>query len=219
MLPSGFRDSLARRYDNRIQLSPAQIEVIGGAILARQPGCNLLVFGLGYDSPLWADINARGSTLFIEHSQEWERRILSDHPQLNAIRVDFGRHTVATSLKSPDLTIAAAAVPPLLQRDWDVILIDGPAGSRPDHPGRALPICWAAQMRARPTHVFVHDCERPLEHAFIGRTLIGGSPFVVVRGFLGRRNLFWSIGCSPAFFARNPDAPGLAEAASSPTSG
>ena len=66
--------------------------------------------------------------------------------------------------------------PPFLRgTQWDVILVDAPAGGGgADNAGRMKPIFWASRLLARDGHVFVHDAERPIERRFGERYLAQG---------------------------------------------
>jgi len=195
---TNLRAVLAKRYDARIQITPVQIEVIAGAVASRGPGCNLLVFGTGYDSALWADLNAGGRTLFVEDTEEWATR--AEAQQLEVQRYTYST-TVTGTLADPEAAQAKGALLPtfLTGVRWDVILIDGPSAWRPHQPGRALPICWTARLQDEATHVFLHDCERRIEGAFAQRLILPRGPWIVVPGVGRERQLLWSIGRSPAF--------------------
>ena len=45
----------------------------------RRGRCNLLIFGLGNDAPFWRDANPRGTTVFLEDSQEWIDKMARQH--------------------------------------------------------------------------------------------------------------------------------------------
>ena len=199
-MASAFAEIIARRYDPRIQIAPPQIEAIAGAIATRQPRCNLLVFGAGHDSALWAEINSGGQTLFVEDNATWAAE--AEAAGLTVARHDYGGITVAASLAMPDAVIASAIVPPFLAATpWNVILIDGPAGWRDVDPGRALPLCWAARLADPATHVFLHDCERRLEGTFARRLLLPRGPWTIIPASGTTRQLLWSIGRSAEFTA------------------
>lgn len=191
-----------KNYSKDVQMSAPQIEAIAAAIRSRGPDCNMLVFGLGNDSPLWAALNTTGYTLFLEDVQEWITKVLSMHPTLNVARVSYEGTTVASALKSPNDTIASAQVPLfLLQRKWDVIVIDGPMGYASGLPGRALPICWTRQICHSSTHIFVDDYDRQLEKAYADFLFqhLAASRVVLQRpatSEVSASSMLWLIGCS-----------------------
>lgn len=157
---------LREHYNPDAQMSPVQIEAVSAAIRSRGPNCNMLVFGLGNDSPLWANLNHDGYTLFLENIPDWIDKVRSKHPDLKIDHMDYPT-TVDASLKDPALTVRQAVVPDNIKsRRWDVILVDAPMGWRPDNPGRALPIIWTALIAHDDTHVFVDDYERALEKRY-----------------------------------------------------
>lgn len=133
------------------QLSNVEYGLVLGALLRTAP-TNLLVFGLGRDSDLWAVANRGGRTAFLEDVAEWFR----DVPGAETHLVGY-----------PGLAIPEA----VRAVRWDVILVDGPMGFKPEHPGRGESIRAAAELAAAGGVVFVHDYDRPAEREFAGRYL------------------------------------------------
>ncbi|XP_057542072.1 probable methyltransferase At1g27930 [Amaranthus tricolor] len=159
-------------------------------VLQSKSPCNFLVFGLGYDSLMWAGLNPDGTTLFLEESPEWVNIVLKDAPYLNAKTVPY-----RTQLKDADRLLESYRKNPscdptttlkgnrecplaldnlpeeVYEREWDMIMIDAPRGYGPDHPGRMAAVFSAAVMaRARKhagnTHVFLHDVDRNVEESY-----------------------------------------------------
>lgn len=58
-------------------------------VLRELSPCNLLVFGLGHDSLMWAGLNPRGTTVFLEEDPRWIRTVLERHPGLRAFHVNY----------------------------------------------------------------------------------------------------------------------------------
>ncbi|XP_074278764.1 arabinogalactan O-methyltransferase 2-like [Silene latifolia] len=159
-------------------------------VLRTTAPCNFLVFGLGYDSLMWAALNPNGTTLFLEESDEWVTSILKDAPFLKAKTVSYRTHLKnanwlrETYRDNPDCQpskglkgntgcpLALESLPDeVYEREWDVIMIDAPRGWEPDHPGRMAAIYSMAVMaraRTRPgnTHVYLHDVNRQVEKTF-----------------------------------------------------
>lgn len=159
-------------YDRRIQISRLQTRIIAGVIAERSFSARLLVHGCGYDSAFWQALNARGRTLFVEHDAQWAMSVASQLPQAEI--ADYGdlRTTVASTEGSVDIEfLDGVARPAWVDEPWDVILVDGPKGFQPDHPGRALPIFWAASVRQQPADIFVDDYHRPLERLYVDTLL------------------------------------------------
>ncbi|KAL6888686.1 hypothetical protein ACP4OV_009712 [Aristida adscensionis] len=158
------------------------------AVLRRRAPCNLLVFGLGGETPLWRALNHGGRTVFLDENPYYVAHLEGAHPGLEAYDVAY-----ATAVRElPDLLDAARAartaecrpVQNLLFSDcrlaindlpnqlydvaWDVILVDGPRGFTEGSPGRMAAIYSAAVMartKGVETEVLVHDYEREVESA------------------------------------------------------
>ncbi|KAF3949780.1 hypothetical protein CMV_024390 [Castanea mollissima] len=152
--------------------------------------CNFLVFGLGHDSLMWASLNPRGTTLFLEEDPKWVQTVLKRAPVLRASTVRY--HTrlyeadnlLSTYESEPDCSpsntrlkdtrcrLALTELPgEVYEKEWDMIMIDAPRGYFPDAPGRMAAIYTAAVMaRARTrvgvTHVFLHDVNRKVEKGY-----------------------------------------------------
>ncbi|KMT07455.1 hypothetical protein BVRB_6g150740 [Beta vulgaris subsp. vulgaris] len=158
--------------------------------------CNFLVYGLGYDSLMWAGLNPNGTTIFLEESPEWVNIVLKNAPFLDARTVLYrtqlrnSDQLLQTYKKNPDCQPSRAFLkgnlncPLALEnlpddvymKEWDVIMIDAPRGYSPEHPGRMAAIFSAAIMardRKRPgnTHVFLHDVNREVEEKFANEFL------------------------------------------------
>ena len=173
-----------------IQLSAEEIVPVVAAILAR-PGCRLLVFGCGNDSPFWEAVNATGTTAFIEDDPEWAK-VAQGRLKGSAVHlVDYDCRLAQwpALLDQPErlnLTLPEAVE----QARWDVILVDGPAGYQPDNPGRMKSIYAASRLVAGDGVVFVHDCNRPAEAAYAQRYLgkaahmIEASGRALLRGYV-----------------------------------
>ncbi|CAN6200709.1 unnamed protein product [Urochloa humidicola] len=158
------------------------------AVLKRRAPCNLLVFGLGGETPLWRALNHGGRTVFLDENQYYVSHLEGRHPGLEAYDVAY----TTTVREFPGLLDAARAaecrpVQNLLFSDcrlaindlpnqlydvsWDVILVDGPRGYTATSPGRMSAIFTAgvlARTRAgegATTDVLVHDYEREVERA------------------------------------------------------
>ena len=118
------------------------------SVLRRRAPCNMLVFGLGAETPLWRALNHGGRTVFLDENPYYVAHLEGKHPGLEAYDVAY-----ATAVRElPDLLDAARAaraaecrpVQNLLFSEcrlaindlpnqlydvaWDVILVDGPRG-------------------------------------------------------------------------------------------
>ncbi|KAM0885774.1 hypothetical protein ACQ4PT_030129 [Festuca glaucescens] len=157
------------------------------SVLRRRAPCNLLVFGLGAETPLWRALNHGGRTVFLDENPFYVAHMEGAHgPGLEAYDVAY-----ATAVRDlPDLLDAARAsrraecrpVQNLLFSEcrlaitdlpnglydvaWDVVLVDGPHGYAEGSPGRMAAIYSAAVMartRGAETDVLVHDFQREVE--------------------------------------------------------
>ncbi|GJR72713.1 probable methyltransferase [Tanacetum coccineum] len=133
-------------------------------VLVAKAPCNFLIFGLGYDSLMWAAFNPKGKTLFLEEDPLWVRSILKTAPNLNVGIVNY-----QTKLEDADklmksyrskpecakgyiqgntrCKLAITSLPEeVYANEWDVIMIDAPRGYYKEAPGRMGAIYSAAVM-------------------------------------------------------------------------
>jgi uncharacterized protein (TIGR01627 family) len=165
-----------------VQLEAAELRPIATAITAR-PGCALLVFGCGRDSLFWEKINHGGTTAFLEDDPEWaaDARAALATATVYSVRYDTKLTEWRLLLDSPS-ELAMDLPAEVGSRPWDVILVDGPTGHKDTEPGRMKSIYAASRLVAPGGRVFVHDCERPAEQAFVSRYLGDHRRFVEAKG-------------------------------------
>eukprot|EP00747_Dinoflagellata_sp_TGD_P071296 gnl/TRDRNA2_/TRDRNA2_156974_c0_seq1.p1 gnl/TRDRNA2_/TRDRNA2_156974_c0~~gnl/TRDRNA2_/TRDRNA2_156974_c0_seq1.p1 ORF type:complete len:392 (+),score=35.99 gnl/TRDRNA2_/TRDRNA2_156974_c0_seq1:130-1305(+) len=136
---------------------------------------NMLVFSVGYDSPLWMSMNAHGSTQFIEDDAQWVDM------QPDPVKQATSIIKYETSMPEADTILCnykrlGALVPQLppkvLNTCWDLIVVDGPLGvgyneerKSWDH-GRMASIYAASQLAGDHTAIFVDDCDRRVESLY-----------------------------------------------------
>jgi hypothetical protein len=161
-----------------IQLDLAQIRWIVEA-LRLQPAPRFLVFGCGNDSPFWETVNADGTTIFLEDSEDWAARVgqrLTRSP-IHLVAYDTELPQWRQLLDDPEqLQVELPAE--VTAADHDVILVDGPAGY-PEYfdefgthpPGRMKSIFVASELVRPGGRVFVHDCHREVELEYTARYL------------------------------------------------
>ncbi|GMY13075.1 probable methyltransferase At1g27930 [Fagus crenata] len=171
------------------QQSFAEITISYNVLRSLAP-CNFLVFGLGHDSLMWASLNPRGTTLFLEEDPKWVQTVLKRAPLLRASTVRYrtrlseADNLLSTYESEPDCSpsnarlkdtrcrLALTELPSeVYEKEWDLIMIDAPRGYYPEAPGRMAAIYSAAVMaRARTrggvTHVFLHDVNRKVEKSY-----------------------------------------------------
>jgi glucuronoxylan 4-O-methyltransferase len=159
------------RYLNHIQLSARDLERISAAVRSRR-ACRLLVFGLGHDSRYWTAINNHGRTVFLEDDVGWRRTMSDGHIGLNVLQVQYTtrRAEWRALLDQPDrLRPEWSGGAP--DGDYDVILVDGPAGWHDGTPGRMQSIVAAIGLAADGSDLFIHDCDREVEREYCDRFL------------------------------------------------
>ena len=147
---------------------------------------------------MWDSLNPRGTTVFLEEEPNSTRAALHHFPILRAYNVRYPtRLSDASNLlasykkdcwpsaKGVDIRLkgnkrcklALAELPDeVYEKEWDIILIDGPRGYFAAAPGRMGVIYSAAVMaraRKRPgvTHVFLHDADREVERRYAAEFL------------------------------------------------
>ena len=158
--------AFARAASSPHQMLPSQYFRVVAELLQRG-ACNLLVVGAGRDSELYVLANERGKTVILEHNAEWIR--LAQKSGGIVLPVTY-------STRLGDGMVEPCPVPAglpdwVLMERWDVIVVDGPEGYRPHHPGRQQSVFLASQLARVGTTLFVHDYERPQERLCAGRYL------------------------------------------------
>lgn len=171
------------------RMSDTDIRAMSSVLRARAP-CNLLVFGLGAESPLWLALNHGGRTVFLEENEFYVKYLEPRHPGMEAYDVSYTtkvrdfRDLLAAAraarakecrpvqnLLFSECRLAINDLPnDLYDVAWDVVLIDGPSGWNPNSPGR-MPSIFTTAVLARsgataakgPTDVLVHDFQFEVE--------------------------------------------------------
>jgi hypothetical protein len=139
------------------------------------PGAAVLVFGVGLDSSTWEAVNRHGHTAFLEDLEDWLDLSLAHRPHRVAHLVAY---TTAVETSLEYLTHGEIPLPILPEsitsRRWDVVVVDGPRGYAPEHPGRASSIAWAERLVSDGGLVLVDDYDRPVESHIC--TVVFGRP-------------------------------------------
>ena len=140
-----------------------------------------LVFGLGYDSPVYLTVN--NNTMFVESNAAWIEK-------MKLPCKDCVVHYVFETSGPNDMILEDVDIPPIseprLEHAFDFILIDGPPGTTP---GRFQPIKFARQRVRDGTlrYVCVHDANRVVEKALFLRYF--GDPHDVLSTGFSRQQL------------------------------
>ncbi len=156
--------------DKRIQLSHELIRDMIREISSRS--CpRVLIFGLGYDTPLWqrAVEDASGQVVFVEENDTY----ISMNPSANVLKVtveEWGTKVGNGSLQ-PD-THLLGIHPELVGKEFDVILVDAPTGFSSQRPGRQGACIWASLLASSGAAIYVDDTERLIEARSIKRYFV-----------------------------------------------
>lgn len=152
----------------QVQLNVDELAMIHRVLQGRGP-CRFLVFGMGNDTPLWVEANCSGKTSFVEDDRLWFDVVMARNPGIDGHLVKYTtRRTEWEALLSPlqESRLELALPDDIGGRQWDVILVDGPAGFVNSDPGRMQSIFTASRLAAPGADVFVHDLDRPVEQAY-----------------------------------------------------
>jgi len=161
--------------DPKMQQTELELWATAKILKDRAP-CNFLVFGLGYDTPMWMQLNQGGRTVFLEQDNEafhqdhgWFKDFTRRYPMLEAYVLDYTksirvsehdrwmRHLKERAseecrpvqdISKSSCKLALTLPKAVLNTTWDVILIDAPNGHLPDSPGRMSAI-YTSSVLAR----------------------------------------------------------------------
>lgn len=161
--------------------------------------CNLLVFGVGGDSPLWISANRNGRTLFLEESAKWAKLARERTPDIEVELVKYRTRLRDLSRQADDINSQFHIIGAHQRTRWDVILIDAPTGHAPDTPGRLQAVWFTARNVVRHdqyAEVFIHDYERKGER-FMGRSFFSfpfaTHPLVISSPTRNQRLAHWKL--------------------------
>jgi len=156
---------------NGIQISPRQLRLIMKTIKGKAP-CKLLVFGVGNDSIFWSLLNPGGETVFLEDNPVWFQKITKRLKQVKVYLVDFKtkRKDWKVLLESPSL-LDFSLPEQVGKHEWDVVVVDAPAGYDDNTTGRMKSIYMASKLVKNQGDIFVHDCEREIEKIYCNHFL------------------------------------------------
>ncbi|XP_059444354.1 arabinogalactan O-methyltransferase 2 [Corylus avellana] len=156
-------------------------------LVAQKSPCNLLIFGLEPKYLYLSQINAGGTTVFLEDDIGKLDKIKANSNSTKTYKVEYqtpakeaykllkhARQNPACEpgsgpIQASKCRLALRNLPQeVYQQKWDVIVVDGPSGDTPEAPGRMATI-YSASIIARAgntTDVAIHDVHRMIEKWF-----------------------------------------------------
>lgn len=143
-----------------------EYKIVYDVVMRRAP-CNVLVFGVGRDSPLWIDGNQGGRTVFLEDVSAWAAYAREHVDQIEVHDVRYWtRRFMWNVLRYVPSLLRMKDLPTSVENTaWDVVLVDAPRGTRWYRRGRMMSVHTAAQLTPPGADIFVHDCHRRVERA------------------------------------------------------
>lgn len=156
-------------------------------LVAHKSPCNLLIFGLEPKYLHLSQINAGGTTIFLEddisklstikansnstrtYKVEYQMPGKEAYKLLKHVRQNPACEPGSGPLQASKCRLALTNLPQeVYQQKWDVIVVDGPSGDAPEAAGRMATI-YTASIIARAgntTDVAIHDVHRMIEKWF-----------------------------------------------------
>nr|KYP55607.1 hypothetical protein KK1_001827 [Cajanus cajan] len=187
--------------NNTTTLTEKEFKVLSDLIALKSP-CNLLIFGIQPQYLILSSMNAAGSTIFLDDGPDKINNVInSNNTQIYKLEYNMPAKAAFKLLKHARQNPAACVPNPrflqkskcklamknlpsqVYEKNWDVMVVDGPSGDSPDSPGRMGSI-YTASVLARAgniSDVVVHDVDRMIEKWFS-------------REFLCDENLLYSKG-------------------------
>ncbi|XP_027337419.1 glucuronoxylan 4-O-methyltransferase 2-like [Abrus precatorius] len=172
--------------NNNNTLTEKEFEVLSDLIALKSP-CNLLIFGFQPQYLILSSMNAAGNTIFLEDDPDKvsKVRINSNSTQIYKLEYNMPAKAAYKLLKharqNPECApnhrflqkskckLALKNLPSqVYEKNWDVMVVDGPSGDSPESPGRMATI-YTASVLARAgnaSDVVVHDVDRMIEKWF-----------------------------------------------------
>ncbi|KAK7389209.1 hypothetical protein VNO78_24045 [Psophocarpus tetragonolobus] len=168
-------------------LTEKEFKVLSDLIALKSP-CNLLIFGFQPQYLILSSMNAAGSTIFLDDDPDKisKVRINSNNTQIYKLEYNMpakaGYKLLKHARQNPDACVpnprflqkskcklALKNLPSqVYEKNWDVMVVDGPSGDSPESPGRMGSI-YTTSVLARAgntSDVVVHDVDRMIEKWF-----------------------------------------------------
>ncbi|CAI8609732.1 unnamed protein product [Vicia faba] len=162
-----------------------EFKVLTDLIAFKSP-CNLLIFGFQPQFLILSSMNEAGSTVFLDDNNH-DRTTLNSNNNTHIHNLNYNvptkeaykllKHARNNPVCAPDprylqtskCSLALKNLPAIVyEKNWDVILVDGPSGDSAESPGRMASI-YTVGVLARGgnvSDVIVHDVNRMVEKWF-----------------------------------------------------
>ena len=153
------------KYRRKGLMSFKQYWILAKNIEKHAP-CNLLVFGLGYDSLLWNSLNKGGKTVFLEDNKEWIKNFSDSNLLIKEVIYktkiqDYKKYGFNDKVLMLDLDKE------IYNENWDIIIVDAPLGHQPPRkwsgPGRMSSLFTAKTLSKNAKCIVVDDFSRRIE--------------------------------------------------------
>ncbi|XP_028766186.1 probable methyltransferase At1g27930 [Neltuma alba] len=176
-----------RRPPRVTTLTKKEFRVLSNLIAQKVP-CNILIFGFHSQYLTLSSLNADGSTIFLEDDPHKisKVRFTSNNTRIYRTEYNMSAKDAYELLKEARQNSACAPTNPKMlrkskcklalknlpaevyEKNWDVVVVDGPNGDSPESPGRMAPIYTASVLAraANVSNVVVHDVDRTIEKWF-----------------------------------------------------
>lgn len=127
---------------------------------------NVLVFGTGHDSNIWKEANNNGLTIFLEDNDKWIEDT-NDVYRVSYTSVLTDADKLLEEYKLGIFDNLKIDLPHIVKNtNWDIIIVDAPAGNKSHFPGRMQSIYSAKILSKKNSHVLIHDCDRYVENLY-----------------------------------------------------
>lgn len=152
-------------YSPEIQILKSHLRAVV-SVINRIPACKLLIWGVGHDSKLWCTVNKGGTTVFIEDSPKWAAMAAEQMPCRIVMTTYDTERRFADELLGQDDALELEIPADVRKMKFDVIVVDGPAGWKPEAPGRMQSIFMSSKLAHAGSHIFVDDYRRHVESVY-----------------------------------------------------
>lgn len=183
-VPGNGSSEKSARPPSVTTLTKKEFKVLSNLIAHKSP-CNLLIFGFQPQYLTLSSMNAAGSTVFLEDDPDKISKVKINSNSTQIYKIEYNmpakeaykllkdaRQNSACALMSPKMLrkskckLALKNLPAeVYEKNWSVLVIDGPSGDSLESPGRMAPI-YTASILARAgnvSDVVVHDVNRTIE--------------------------------------------------------